>query len=126
MPNVPIHSVDDYLAVQPAAVKSILEQVRSTIRKAIPQAEEAIAYNIPAYKLQGEPVLYFAGWKKYLSLYPATATTLAEFKDELAGCVINKSTIRISYAQPLPLKLIARIAKFRAREVAAKVSAKKP
>jgi uncharacterized protein YdhG (YjbR/CyaY superfamily) len=121
MPKTNFQSVDDYIAAQPQSIQPILERVRNTIRKAAPQAEECISYQIAAYKLNGKPVLYFAGWKEHFSLYPATATTIAEFKEELAPYVISKGTIRFPLSKPVPVRLISRIAKFRAKEVAAKV-----
>jgi uncharacterized protein YdhG (YjbR/CyaY superfamily) len=71
-------------ASQPEAVQGALQRVRSTIRKAVPGAEEVISYQIPAYKLPGGPVLYFAGWKQHYSLYPANAHLVAALKDDLA------------------------------------------
>ena len=72
MAKTDFKSVDEYIASQPEAVQGVLERVRSTIRKAVPGAEEVISYQIPAYKLHGRAVLYFAGWKQHYSLYPAT------------------------------------------------------
>jgi uncharacterized protein YdhG (YjbR/CyaY superfamily) len=117
-------SVDDYIASQPKAVQVILERVRSTIRKAVPGGEEVISYNIATYKLHTGPVLYFAGWKHHYSLYPGTERVVAAFKDELAPYEISKGTIRFPLSQPVPVKLIGRIAKFRAKEVAAREKAK--
>jgi uncharacterized protein YdhG (YjbR/CyaY superfamily) len=97
--------------------------VRSTIRKALPRAEEVISYQIPAYKLGGV-VLYFAGWKQHYSLYPATERLVAAFKDELAPYELSKGTIRFPLSRPVPVGLIGRIAKFRAKEVAERVKAK--
>ncbi len=111
-------SVDEYIASQPEPVRGMLEQVRDTIRKAVPKAEEAISYKMPTYKLAGGPVLYFAGWKHHISLYPATATVVAAFQKDIAPYVVHKGTIRFPLAQPIPMKLIARIAKFRAKEIA--------
>ena len=111
-------TVDEYIASQPEAVQGVLKQVRSAIRKAVPQAEEAISYKIPVYKLPNGPVLYFAGWKRHISLYPASAKVVAAFKSDIAPYVVHKGTIRFPLAQPIPMKLIARIAKFRAKEVA--------
>ena len=65
MPKIDFKSVDEYIAAQPEAVQDILQLVRSTIRKAVPGAVEAISYNIPAYKLNGDRVIYFAGWKQH-------------------------------------------------------------
>jgi uncharacterized protein YdhG (YjbR/CyaY superfamily) len=118
MAKTDFESVDEYIASQPEAVRGILGRVRSTIREAVPGAEEVISYKIPTYKLHGGPVLYFAGWKRHYSLYPATERVVAAFKDELASYEVSKGTIRFPLAQPVPVKLIGRIAKFRAKEVA--------
>jgi uncharacterized protein YdhG (YjbR/CyaY superfamily) len=120
MAKVNFSSVDDYMVMQPEAARGILERVRDAIRKAVPAAEETIAYGMPAYKLPEGAVLYFAGWKKHYSLYPASAELVAMFKDELAPYEVNKGTIRFPLSQPVPIKLIERIAKFRAKEMASK------
>ncbi len=117
-------SVDGYIALQPEAAQGVLNHVRSIIRKAVPAAEEVISYNIPAYKLGGGPVLYFAGWKRHYSLYPATGPVVTTFKDELAPYKVTKGTIRFPLSEPIPVKLIERIAKFRAKEVAGSEKAK--
>lgn len=109
-------SVDEYIAAQPEDVQGILARVRATIRKALPGAEEAISYQIPTYKLEGGPVIYFAGWKQHYSLYPAGDRLVAEFKDDLAAYEIRKGTIRFPLSKRVPVKLIERIAKFRAEE----------
>jgi len=117
-------SVDEYIASQPAAVQGLLRRVRSTIRKAVPGAEEMISYNIPTYKMHGAPVLYFAGWKRHYSLYPATDRVVAACQDELAAYEVNKGTIRFPLSQPVPVRLIERIAKLRAKELAEREKAK--
>jgi uncharacterized protein YdhG (YjbR/CyaY superfamily) len=109
-------SVDEYIAAHTEDVQSILSCVRNTIRNAVPGAEETIAYQIPAYKLQGGAVLYFAGWKQHYSLYPASDRLVRAFKSELAPYKISKDTIRFRLTEPVPVKLIADIAKFRAKE----------
>jgi uncharacterized protein YdhG (YjbR/CyaY superfamily) len=125
MANNDFNSVEEYIASQPEIVRGVLERVRSTIRKAVPQAEEVISYMIPTYKLGGRPVLYLAGWKRHYSLYPCTGRLLAAFKDDLAPYEVNnKGTIRFPLSQPVPVKLIARIAKFRAKEIAEREKAK--
>ena len=117
-------SVDEYIALQPETVKGVLQRVRSSIRKALPGAEEVIAYQIPAYKLHGTSVIYFAGWKQHYSLYPAIGHLVAEFKDDLAPYEISKGTIRFPLSDPVPIKLIERIAKFRAKEVVSRAKVK--
>ena len=109
-------SVDEYIAAQPEAARGVLRRVRSAIRRAVPAAEETISYQIPAYKMQGGRVLYFAGWKRHFSLYPASARLLAEFKGELTVYEVEKATIRFPLSGAVPVKLIERIAKFRAAE----------
>jgi uncharacterized protein YdhG (YjbR/CyaY superfamily) len=110
-------SVDEYIALQPAALQGVLKRVRSCIRKAVPGAEEVISYKIPTYKLHGRPVVYFAGWRQHYSLYAASGHTVAAFKDDLASYEVSKGTIRFPISAPVPVKLIERIAKFRAKEV---------
>lgn len=118
MPKIGFTTLDEYIAAQPKASQSVLERVRSIIGKALPRAEEVISYNIPAYKLDGGVVLFFAAWKQHYSLYPAGERLLAAFKDELAPYKAGKGTIRFPLSEPVPDKLIARIAKYRAKEVA--------
>lgn len=117
MANTDFRSVDEYISCQPGPVQEILKQVRSAIRKALPAAEETISYQIPAYKLHKRAVIYFAGWKRHYSLYPATANLVAALQEELARYEVEKGTIRFPLDKPVPAKLIGRIAKFRAQEV---------
>jgi len=118
MTKTDFKSVDEYIASQPKAVQGLLKRVRITVRRAVPKAEEAISYRIPTYKLHGSPMLYFAGWKEHYSLYPATDPLVAALKDDLAPFLFSKGTIRFPLSEPVPVKLIERIAKFRAKEVA--------
>ncbi len=120
-----VESVAAYIATQPKAVQMILRRVRGIIRKAMPGAEETISYQIPAYKLHGSVVIYFAGWKQHYSLYPATGLLVETLGDELAPYRISKGTIRFPLSEPVPGKLIERIVKFRAREAAARAQAKR-
>ena len=117
-PKPDYQSVDAYIASQPEAAQRALEQVRAAVRKGLPKAEEVISYGMPAYKLNSARVLYFAAWKQHYSLYAATASALAKFKNELARYKIQKGTIQFPISEPVPENLIERIAKFRAREVA--------
>jgi uncharacterized protein YdhG (YjbR/CyaY superfamily) len=124
MAKTDFKSVDEYIASQPEAVRGVLERVRRAVRKAVPEAAEVISYQIPAYKLRGGPVLFFAGWQQHYSLYPATDGVIAAFKDDLAGYEIKKRTLRFPLSAPVPVKLIERIAKLRAKEIAAHLKAK--
>jgi uncharacterized protein YdhG (YjbR/CyaY superfamily) len=112
-------NIDEYVAGFPRPAQAVLKRVRSIIRKAVPGADEAISYGIPTFKLNGRYVLYFAAWKQHYSLYPSTGPLVAAFKDDLAPYEMSgKGTIRFPLGEPVPEKLIAAIAKFRAKEVA--------
>jgi uncharacterized protein YdhG (YjbR/CyaY superfamily) len=125
MAHTDFKSVDEYIATRPEGVQAILRRVRGVIRKVLPGAQETISYQIPTYKMDGEYVVYFAGWKQHYSLYPANARLVAALKDELAPYEVSKGTIRFPLAQPIPVKLIERVAKFLAKEAAARAQAKR-
>ena len=122
-----IENIDAYIADFPPAVQKRLQQVRKTIAKAARGAEEAISYRIPAFKLNGY-LIYFAGFKNHLSLYPAR---IKELEKELAAYQGGKGTVQFPHDTPLPLDLITRIVKFRIadnekRAAAKSVGKKKP
>src|SRR5947209_17288725 len=117
-------SVDEYIAAQPKAVRPKLEQVRAAIRRAVADAVEGIGYRMPGYKLQGKPMLYFAGFKEHYSLFAASGTFFAALENELKGYDVRKGTVHFSLTQPVPVKLISRIAKLRAAGIAG--TAQKP
>jgi uncharacterized protein YdhG (YjbR/CyaY superfamily) len=116
----PFDTVEEYIAAQPEAARKTLERVRDAIRRALPRAEEMISYNMPTYKIGGNAVLHFAGWKKHFSLYPVKDTVVAAFQNDLASYQLEKGTLRIPFFQDIPVDLIKRIARFRAAEVAEK------
>ena len=124
MAKTAFKSVNDYIASQPEPAQGVLKRVRSTIRRTLPDAEESISYRIPMYKLHGDPVIYFAGWKRHFSLYPVTAKVVVACKIELASYEVKKGTIRFLLSDPVPVMFIERIAKFRAKEVAKRENAK--
>jgi uncharacterized protein YdhG (YjbR/CyaY superfamily) len=117
-------SVDEYIASRPPAVRRVLERVRSAIRKAAPEAQEVISYQIAAYKMHGQTVIYFAGWDQHYSLYPSSDRLVAAFKDELARYEVSKGTIRFPLSEPVPVNLVERIAKFKLKEAADRAKAK--
>ena len=119
MAKTDFKSVTEYLATLPKETKATLERVRSAIRKAVPKGEEGISYQIPALKLGGSPVIYFAGWKAHYSLYPATKKVVSSLKEELADYEVRRGTIRFPLSEPVPTKLVAAIAEIRAGETAA-------
>jgi uncharacterized protein YdhG (YjbR/CyaY superfamily) len=124
MAKTGLKSVDEYIASQPEAVQGILGRVRGAIRKAAPEAREVISYKMPTYMLHGCRLLYFAAWKRHYSIYAATAQVVAAFQPELASYKVDKGTIRFSLSEPVPTKLIGRITRLRAKEVAGREKAK--
>lgn len=117
--------VDQYIAGQPEAVQAALEKVRGAIRKALPDAEEVISYQIPAYRQHGRIVIFFAGWKEHYSVYPAIGGLVEEFAKELAPYELSKGTIRFPLGKRVPVGLIGRLAKYRLEETEERVSARK-
>lgn len=105
-----VNSIDEYIADFPDDVQKAMEKVRATIRKAAPRAEEAIAYQIPTFVLNGN-LIHFAGYKHHIGLYPGSKA-IEEFKDELTGYKISKGTVQFPLDKPMPVGLINRITKF--------------
>jgi len=117
VPENAVRSVDEYIALQPKAVQAVLRRVRSAIRRAAPDAREVVSYKMPTYTLHGRRLLYFAVWKEHYSIYAATGPVIAAFRDELAAYKVDKGTIRFPLSEPVPVKLIARITRFRVQEI---------
>jgi uncharacterized protein YdhG (YjbR/CyaY superfamily) len=111
------NSVDEYIAAQPEALRPRLEQVRAAIRRAVPQAVEGIGYGMPGYKLNGRPLLYFAGFKQHYSLFAGSGTFFASLERELKNYEQRKGTIHFPLNEPVPVRLISRIAKLRAAAI---------
>ncbi|HEX8029981.1 MAG TPA: DUF1801 domain-containing protein, partial [Vicinamibacterales bacterium] len=116
-PRARVASVRDYIASKPKESRASLEAVRRAIRKALPNAQEGLAYQMPAYTINGVGVLYFAGWKSHYSLYPASDALFGAFATELAPYERTKGTLKFPLSEPVPIRLIERIAKFRARQL---------
>lgn len=107
-------SIDDYIAAFPADRQETLQSLRAAIRAAAPDAEERTSYGMPAF-YQGGNLVYFAAFKAHIGFFP-TSSGVAAFKRDLAPYKISKGTIRFPLDKPLPLKLIARIVRFRVAE----------
>src|SRR3954468_11417548 len=101
-----------YLASFPKDVQRVLRAVRAAIRRAVPKAEESLSYNIPTYKLDGKVLIYFAGWKTFVSVYPANVADPALTK-AMSRYKTSKGTLKFAYGEPVPLKLVERLAKAR-------------
>jgi uncharacterized protein YdhG (YjbR/CyaY superfamily) len=107
--------IDDYIAGFPKEVQTLLQQVRNAIKKAAPAAEERISYGIPAFNLNNRYLIYFAGFKNHISVYPAPRGS-EEFKEKLAQYKGGKGTVQFPLDKPLPLGLISQIVKFKVKE----------
>lgn len=106
--------IDEYIAIQTPEVQRLLEQMRQTIKKAAPQAEEVISYNMPAFKYYGM-LVYFAAYKNHIGFY-ATPAGHSEFKEELSMYKQGKGSVQFPLNEHLPLDLITKIVKFRVEE----------
>ena len=112
--KISFKNIDEYIAIQTPEVQILLVQMRQTIQKAAPEAEEFISYNMPAYKYHGM-LVYFAAYKNHIGFY-ATPTGHSEFKDELSVYKQGKGSVQFPLSKPLPLDLISRIVAFRVKE----------
>lgn len=107
-------NVDQYIATFPGHVQQLLEELRNTIRKAAPKAEECISYNMPAYKLNGV-LVYFAGNKKHIGFYPIPSA-IQHFSKQLKSYTTSKGAIQFQIEDGIPKKLVQEIVKFRVKE----------
>ncbi|HTV20381.1 MAG TPA: DUF1801 domain-containing protein [Polyangiaceae bacterium] len=125
MAKTDYQSVDEYIAAQPEGTRAALERVRAAIRRALPKAEERISYQIAGYRTDAGTVIYFAGWKQHYSVYPVGPALAASFEGALDRYLAQKDTLRFPLTEPVPAKLIERVARARAREAAEFVAARR-
>jgi uncharacterized protein YdhG (YjbR/CyaY superfamily) len=112
-------TVDDYIKSFPENVQKMLEQVRKAIKSSAPDAIEGFSYMMPAYKLNGKPLVYFAGYKNHIGFY-ATPTGHSSFAEELSKYKQGKGSVQFPLDEPVPLALIRQIVKFRVLETICK------
>lgn len=115
--------IDEYISNFPKETQLLLSEMRETISKAAPAAEEIISYGMPAFKLNGV-LVYFAGYKNHIGFYP-TASGIEQFKKEISKYKNAKGSVQFPLDQNLPLNLISRIVKFRVSENLLKAKLKK-
>ena len=113
--KVTFTSIDEYIASFPEDVQKIMEQLRSTIKAAAPEAGEKISYNMPTFTLNGTYLVYFAGWKNHIAFYSAPRGN-AEFNEDLSTYESGAGTLQFPYNKPMPLDLITKIVNFRVAE----------
>lgn len=109
-------TIDEYIAQFPADVQEILKKIRQTIKDAVPEAEEHISYQMPAFKLLGQNLVYFAAWKNHIGFY-ATPSGNEAFRKELSPYQGAKGSVQFPLKDPIPYDLIKQIAKFRQKEI---------
>lgn len=117
-------TIDAYVAGFPPDVQAVLERVRATIAQTAPDAEETIRYQMPTFLLKGQYLVYFAAHQKHIGLYPAPVGD-AKFQAALSEYSAGKGTLKFPLDQPLPIALIRKIVKLRAREALAKAAARR-
>lgn len=115
-------SVDDYIAGFSPEVQHLLQAVRAVVRRAAPEAEEVISYQIPAYRQAGM-LVYFAAFKQHLGFYPPVKGD-AQLMQDIAPYAGDKGNLRFPYSQPMPFELIERITRLRVQQNLDKASAK--
>lgn len=116
------HNIDEYIALFPEDVQKKLEEIRSTIRAAVPDATEKISYQVPTFFLHGN-LVHFAAFTHHISFFPASSGVQA-FAQELAAYETSKGTIKFPIDTPIPLDLIRKITEYRAAENLAKAKSK--
>ena len=119
-PRTDFKTIDEYIAEFPEDVRRKLSEVRSTVKKAAPDATEKISYRMPGFDYNGS-LVWFAAFKNHIGFYP-TSSGISQFEDELKKYKYSKGAIQFPIDEPMPLKLIARIVKFRVAENAAKMA----
>jgi len=100
--------VDEYIAGFPADVQSILQTFRSTIHGVVPGSGEKISYKMPTITMDGKALLYFAGWKHHVGMYPVPRFD-DELEPEVAPYRASKDTVRFPLESGVPVDLVERV-----------------
>jgi uncharacterized protein YdhG (YjbR/CyaY superfamily) len=109
-------TIDEYVASFPEDLQAVLEKMRHTVRQVAPEAVETIAYQMPAFKLNGLSLVYFAAFKDHIGFYPLPSGTEA-FKKELSAYKGGKGSVRFPLSKPIPYNLVKKIVTYRVKEI---------
>jgi len=113
-PKKTFETIDDYIATFPREVRVVLEELRQTIREAAPEVEEAIRYQMPTFRLNGN-LVHFAAYKNHIGFYP-TPSAIKRFKEKLSAFKTSKGAIQFPLKEPIPFALVKEIVRFRVKE----------
>ena len=117
-------TIDEYVETFPKDVQSVLQKIRQAVQEAAPDAVETISYQMPAFKLNGRVLVYFAAFKSHIGFYP-TPSGIASFEKELSPYQKGKGTAQFPLNKPIPFDLVKRIVTYRVKEDLAKRAAPK-
>src|SRR5262245_46652530 len=116
MRRIKATTIDEYLAALPDDQRAALERIRKSVKAAAPRAEECISYQLPAFRLDGKPLVAFGATASHCAFYPMSSLTIAAHKEELASYETSKGTIRFPAARTLPATLVRKLVKGRIAE----------
>ena len=121
---MPAKTIDEFISQYPPDIQTILQKIRALIQRSAPEAEEAMAYGIPTFKLNGKNLVHFSAFKEHIGFYP-TPSGIEKFKKELSAYEWAKGSVKFSLDKPIPYALIGKITQFRVKEVSAQTAPKK-
>lgn len=122
MPRMPTRSspkkqLQAYFAATPPKARAALKRIRTAIRSVAPRAEEAFSYRIPAFRLAGRPLVWYAAFKNHCSLFPMTGAIRRALRADLKGYKTAKGTVQLPLAKPIPVTLVRKLVKARIAEI---------
>ena len=122
MDKTQLNDIDQYITGFSSEIQAILQEIRAIIKKAAPEAQEAISYQMPTFKMNGN-LIHFAAFKNHIGVYPAP-TGIEQFRKELSAYKGGKGSVQFPFSLPMPYDLISRIVKYRVQENLERTQAK--
>jgi uncharacterized protein YdhG (YjbR/CyaY superfamily) len=112
-----LREVTAYFHALPKDVRNVLKKLRTDVHGAVPGGEQGFTYRMPCVRLEGRPVVWYAGWKSHVSMYPMTPPIVRAHTAALRGLETSKGTIRFPLTKPPPSALVKKLVKARLREM---------